>query len=116
MGEVLQEFLPGDDNGCEGLFETLMIHDRRSRSSMTAAAQITISEETLALLRKMGHEGESDDEIIRRLIRGRVVVSLDAGWNRILEEDEFFSVEKILWVRFVLLSAHAKARSCEEGF
>jgi len=95
MGEVLQEFLPGDHNGCEGLFETLMISDRRSRSSMTAAAQITISEETLTLLREMGYEGESDDEIIKRLIREWLVVSLDAGWNRILEEDEFFMVEKI---------------------
>lgn len=95
MGEVLQEFLPGDENGCEGLFETLMIHDRRSLSLMTAAAQITISEETLALLRKMGHEGESDDEIIRRLIRERVVVSLDGHWNQILEDDEFLPVEEI---------------------
>lgn len=76
-------------------FETLMISDRRSLSSMTVAAQITISEETLALLRKVGREGENDDEIIRRLIRERPLVSLDAGWNRILEEDEFLPVEEL---------------------
>lgn len=62
---------------------------------MTAAAQITISEETLALLRGMGYEGESDDEIIRRLIRGRVVASLDGRWNQILEDDEFLPVEEL---------------------
>lgn len=68
---------------------------RRSLSSMTAAAQITISEETLDLLRKMGHEGESDDEIIRRLIRERSIVSLDEHWNQILDDDEFLPLEEL---------------------
>jgi predicted CopG family antitoxin len=62
---------------------------------MTAAAQITISEETLDLLRKMGHEGESDDEIIRRLIRERSIVSLDEHWNQILDDDEFLPLEEL---------------------
>ncbi|QYZ79203.1 hypothetical protein E2N92_07015 [Methanofollis formosanus] len=62
---------------------------------MTAAAQITISEETLALLREMGCEGESDDQIIRRLIEERAIVSLDRRWNHILEEDEFYPVEEL---------------------
>ncbi|HDS64003.1 MAG TPA: hypothetical protein ENN52_07785 [Methanofollis liminatans] len=62
---------------------------------MAAAAQITISEETLALLRKMGYEGESDDEIILRLIRERLVFSLDGRWNQILEDDEFLPLEEL---------------------
>jgi len=63
--------------------------------SMTVAARITISEETLALLRKMGCGGESDDEIIWRLIRERPLVSLDGRWNQILEEDEFLPLEEL---------------------
>ncbi|WP_298669521.1 hypothetical protein [uncultured Methanofollis sp.] len=62
---------------------------------MTATAQITISEETLDLLRKMGHEGESDDEIIRRLIRERSVVSPDEHGNQVLEDDEFLPLEEL---------------------
>ncbi|QSZ67237.1 hypothetical protein RJ40_06845 [Methanofollis aquaemaris] len=62
---------------------------------MTAAAQITISEETLILLREMGCEGESDDQILKRLIEERAIASLDRRWNRILEGDEFFPVEEL---------------------
>lgn len=45
---------------------------------MTAAVQITIFEETQALLREMGYEGESDDQILKRLIEGRALASMES--------------------------------------
>ncbi|MBP2146653.1 hypothetical protein J2129_002107 [Methanofollis sp. W23] len=62
---------------------------------MTAAVQITLSEGTQALLREMGYEGESDEQILTRLIEEWGVGSRDRRWNRVLEKDEFFPVEEL---------------------
>ena len=56
---------------------------------------IAVSNETRELLRHFGEKGESYDHIIRRLIKDVSWKELDNRWNRILEEDEFISMDDL---------------------
>lgn len=59
------------------------------------ATSIALDPTTKEMLRAMGEKGESYDAIIRRLIREAGWKRLDAGWNRILEGDEFIPLEDL---------------------
>jgi predicted CopG family antitoxin len=56
---------------------------------------IAVSSETKEVLRQMGEKGESYDHIIQRLIDAAKIKKLDARWNKILEEDEFISLDEL---------------------
>ena len=56
---------------------------------------IAVSSDTKEVLRQMGEKGESYDHIIQRLIEAAQLKKLDARWNKILEEDEFFSLDEL---------------------
>ncbi|MGA1821456.1 MAG: hypothetical protein ACMUIG_02895 [Thermoplasmatota archaeon] len=56
---------------------------------------IAVSVETREALRILGEKGESYDHIIQRLIERAAWKELDNRWNRILEEDEFISMDEL---------------------
>ena len=56
---------------------------------------IAVSNETREMLRHFGEKGESYDHIIRRLIEDVSWKELDNRWNKILEEDEFISMDDL---------------------
>ena len=56
---------------------------------------IAVSNETKEMLRHFGEKGESYDHIVRRLIEDAGWKELDRRWNRILEEDEFISMDDL---------------------
>jgi hypothetical protein len=56
---------------------------------------IAVSIETKETLRLLGEKGESYDHIIQRLIEKAAWKELDNRWNRILEEDEFISMDEL---------------------
>ena len=56
---------------------------------------IAVSNETREMLRHFGEKGESYDHIIRRLIEDVSWKELDNRWNKILEEDEFISLDDL---------------------
>ena len=43
----------------------------------------------------MGQKGDSYDKIIHKLIEEAAWKKLDERWNKILEEDEFISLEEL---------------------
>ena len=57
----------------------------------------TISDrsETKKLLRELGQEGESDDEIIGRLIECVHLKDLNERANRILRDEEFIPLDEL---------------------
>ncbi len=59
------------------------------------ATTIPLDEETKAMLRRLGEEGESYDDIIRRLLQGAARRNLDARWNEIMEADEFTPLDEL---------------------
>lgn len=64
-----------------------------SMDSMTTT--VSLDEETKEMLRRLGHKGESYDEIIRRLIEEAGWANLDDRWNEILDSDEFISLDEL---------------------
>ena len=56
---------------------------------------IAISNDTKEMLRHFGEKGESYDHIVRRLIEDVGWKELDKRWNKILEEDEFISMDDL---------------------
>lgn len=56
---------------------------------------IAVSSETKETLRLLGEKGESYDHIIRRLIEKAALKERDDRWNRILNEDEFISLDEL---------------------
>jgi len=56
---------------------------------------IAVKMETKEMLRLFGQKGESYDFIIRKLIKKSRIREHDARWNKILEEDEFFSLDDL---------------------
>jgi len=60
-----------------------------------SATTIAVSSETKELLRQFGEKGESYNNIIRKLIKEAGWNKLDKQWNKILENDEFISLDKL---------------------
>jgi Arc/MetJ family transcription regulator len=60
-----------------------------------AYTTICVKPETKKLLQEIGVKRETYDEIIRRLVREAGWKKLDERWNRILEEDEFISLDEL---------------------
>ncbi len=56
---------------------------------------VALKPETKELLRQLGEKGESYDEIIHKLIKESSLKKLDERWNKILEEDEFISLDEL---------------------
>ena len=46
------------------------------------------------MLRRLGFNGQTYDEVIRDLIERVSVKELDARWNRILEDEEFLPLDE----------------------
>ena len=59
------------------------------------ATTIAVSDQTKEELRLMGEKGESYDQIIQRIIKVAVIKKLDERWNKILENDEFISLDEL---------------------
>lgn len=60
-----------------------------------AVTTVALKPETKELLRQLGEKGESYDEIIHKLISESNLKKLDKRWNKILEEDEFISLDEL---------------------
>ena len=56
---------------------------------------IALKPETKELLRQLGEKGESYDEIIQDLIKEYNAKRVDKKWNKILEENEFISLNEL---------------------
>ena len=56
---------------------------------------IAVSSETKEILRHFGEKGESYNNIIRNLIKEAGWKRLDKQWNKILETDEFISLDEL---------------------
>ena len=56
---------------------------------------IAVSNETKEMLRHFGEKGESYDNIVRRLIEESGWKELDQRWNKILEDDEFITLDEL---------------------
>lgn len=59
------------------------------------ATTISLDPVTRDMLRAMGEKGESYDQIIRRLVKDAGWKRLDARWNKILDDDEFISMDDL---------------------
>ena len=59
------------------------------------ATTIAVTDETKETLRQCGEKGESYDHIIKRLISEAGWKHLDDRWNRILENDDFISLDDL---------------------
>ncbi len=62
---------------------------------MVKSTMISVKPETKKLLRELGKEGESDDQILRRLIERMFLKDLNERANRILRNDEFIPLDEI---------------------
>jgi len=60
-----------------------------------SATTIDVSSETKEILRQFGEKGESYNNIIRKLIKEAGWKRLDKRWNKILENDEFISLDEL---------------------
>ncbi len=63
---------------------------------VTVATRTTISVklETKEILRELGTKDQTYDEIIRMLVQKASIKELDKRWNRILEDEEFTSLDE----------------------
>ena len=61
---------------------------------MTNTATISIRKETKDILRRLGSKGQTDDKVIRELLKKASVKGLDTRWNRILEEEKFVVLDE----------------------
>jgi len=66
-----------------------------SMNDPIATTTISLRKETKEVLRKLGAKGQAYDDVIRDLIERASIKELDARWNRILEEEEFISLDEI---------------------
>lgn len=60
-----------------------------------AKTKISLRSETVERLRELGKRGETDDEIIRRLIEQAFLQELNERSNRILRNDEFIPLDEL---------------------
>jgi hypothetical protein len=60
-----------------------------------SATTIAVSSETKEILRRFGEKGESYNNIIRKLLKEAGWKKLDNRWNKILENDEFISMDEL---------------------
>ena len=60
-----------------------------------ATTTISLRRQTKEMLRKLGAKGQTYDEVIRDLIERASIKELDARWNRILEDEEFFPLDQV---------------------
>jgi hypothetical protein len=60
-----------------------------------SATTIAVSSETKEFLRQFWEMGESYNNIIRKLIKEAGWKKLDNRWNKILENDEFISLDEL---------------------
>jgi predicted transcriptional regulator len=67
---------------------------------MATATTIRVERETAELLQKLGHKGETYDQIIRRLAARDFLQELDERF----EEGEFVPASKVPWGRLYQLS------------
>ena len=58
-----------------------------------SATTIAVSSETKEILRQFGEKGESYNNIIGKLIKEASWKMLDKRWNKILENNEFISLD-----------------------
>ena len=56
---------------------------------------IAVSSETKEILRHFGEKGESYNDVIKKLIKEAGWKRLDKQWNKILETDEFISLDEL---------------------
>lgn len=59
------------------------------------ATTIAVSPEIKETLRLLGEKGESYNHIIQRLIEKAAWKELDDRWNKILNEDEFITLDEL---------------------
>lgn len=59
------------------------------------ATTIAVSDDTKEILRQIGEKGESYNQIILRLIKTAAIKKMDERWNKILETDEFISLDEL---------------------
>lgn len=59
------------------------------------ATTVALDEETKEMLQRLGHKGETYDDIIRRLIEDAGWANLDERWNEILDSDEFIGLDEL---------------------
>ncbi len=62
---------------------------------MVKSTTISVRPETKKLLRELGKEGESDDEILRRLMEHVFLKDLNERANRILRDEEFIPLDEL---------------------
>jgi len=62
---------------------------------MMSSTTIDVSAHTKDLLLHFGRDRESYDHIIRRLVEEAGWKEMDARWNKILDEDEFISLDEL---------------------
>lgn len=60
-----------------------------------SATTIAVSSETKEILRQFEEKGESYNNIIRKLIKEADWKKFDKRWNKILENDEFISLDEL---------------------
>jgi len=63
--------------------------------TMAIITTISVKPETKEILRELGSKGQTYDEIIRMLVDKASIKELDKRWNRILEEEEFISLDEL---------------------
>ena len=56
---------------------------------------IAVSSETKERLRLLGEKGETYEQILKKLIDRSSWKDLDSRWNKILEDDEFISMDEL---------------------
>ena len=62
---------------------------------MASTTTVSLRKETKELLRRIGSKGQTYDEVIRELIERAYIGAHDARWNRILEQEEFISLDEL---------------------
>ncbi len=62
---------------------------------MVKSTTISVRPETKKLLRDLRKEGESDDEILRRLMEHVFLKDLNERANRILRDEEFIPLDEL---------------------
>jgi hypothetical protein len=62
---------------------------------MTAVTTIQIQKKTREELRKFGTKGETYDQVLTKLMKAAKKIAFFEGIDRILETEEFVSIDKI---------------------
>jgi len=73
---------------------TIMGHNVHSQTCMRSAmTTISLHKETKEMLRKLGSNGQTCDEVIRELMERAAIKELDEKWNRILKDEKFIPLD-----------------------